>query len=192
MCAQDYLAAYILEDMASLAPRFERYYALLPRAHPNMPLFWPPRDVAALAPSHVHRALARARAGVAATYAAIAAAAPAFGAAHTLAEFEWAWATVSSRNFFIAGLHALVPLIDFANHGGPSAGALWDYDKEGRAFTVSTLRAHGAGEALLIDYGAHCNSYYLLYYGVRPQAAAGSGCACSSCCSIFKCIQRHV
>ena len=65
--AQDYITVLLLGDAAAGDSPWSPFYALLPAAHPDVPLFWPPHVLALAAPSHLAASVARARAHLDAT-----------------------------------------------------------------------------------------------------------------------------
>ena len=141
-----------------LSSQTEPYAATL--SAPDSPLLWPAGEpaLAALAGTRSAASVADRRSFVASLHASLGLALPASLLASALA-------LVLSRALSGGGTPlTLVPGLDLLNHASP-AGCSHRFDAERGEFTVTTARAHEAGEELCISYGLLCNDASLRLYG---------------------------
>jgi hypothetical protein len=102
----------------------------------------------------------------------------------------WALAVVTSRSFGFSGGHAMVPLVDMADHRDPDQGpnaevaALSDEGNDAAATATATAivlkatRDLSAGDPITITYGQHGPADTLLSYGFVSSSAPSSPGPC--------------
>ena len=162
----------LAERSRGAASPYHPYINLLPAQFtPPPPIFWPQEAVEGLQyPPLTAQLNKRCRwlvdfsAGALATPAA---AAPFAGQQVGSAELGWAMMAVSSRAFKVGGSagHALLPLIDMANHSQSPNCKVLPAGSNRRGKVLLTQTAVSAGDELCVSYGELQNDEFLLSYG---------------------------
>ena len=160
----------LAERAAGDASAFAPYIASLPMSLAGSPYFWDDgsEEMRLLVGTSLPSKIAEARVDTRFDYALIVEKYPIFGELHSLADWEWAYACVSSRVFNVeidgANTRALVPVADLFNHGREST-VTWFFDSTRRTFTIPSTRNIQKGSEIILSYGQKSNSDLLLHYG---------------------------
>lgn len=162
-----YLAIYVMWDRKNTASFYAPYYAILPEAYPNMPIFWSSEELQWLQGSYLLQQIEDRKTNIKADYDLIVSIAPEFNN-YSLEEFAWARMMVASRNFgiIVDGIRtdALVPYADMLNHSRPRQ-TRWAFDSRKRQFVIISMHPLHVGSQVFDSYGKKCNSRFLLNYG---------------------------
>ncbi len=179
--------ALLQERAKGASSEFGPYIATLPRAHPSLPIFWSPSDLARVSPSQNYADFCRKYFQTAALYAALHSgsgrkvlpfavdSAPSDTCPFTLQNFKWALAMAMSRQNNVpdargADTLAFVPLFDLCNH---EVGAqATHYDKGAQQLVCAAMRDYNEGEEFTMHYGPRPSFELVLYSGFAlPEGA---------------------
>jgi protein-histidine N-methyltransferase len=169
--AQSCLAAYLLEERRKSRSFWRPYIDTLPLSFPNVPFFFDQGDLALLKGSFTLEMIEDRTRSLREDFESLRQSVSGFS--HTHAEFAWAYAAVTSRNFGfkVQGrpVQALVPMADLLNHATPRETA-WGFDNDSGTFRMTALKNFSPGDAVHDSYGRKCNSRFFLNYGfVMPD-----------------------
>jgi histone-lysine N-methyltransferase SETD3 len=137
------LASYLLQEKAKgEASYWAPYLVTLPQQFKNMPIFFPPEDLAWLKGSMCIEKILERQDSLHLEYDNVCAAVPEF-AKFSYDEFVWARLVVITRIFGLTikgdKTDGLVPMADMLNHRRPRE-TKWTFDDSRNAFTITSLK----------------------------------------------------
>ena len=168
------LAAFLLHERADPRSFWKPYLDMLPASLPTFPLFFEARELDLLRGSSALDTIAERRARLREEHSLLRELVPAL-ADLSLADYSWARAVVTSRNFGVKidghKTRCMVPLADLLNHGTLHEVG-WSWSQEREAFELRALRAVPEGAPIRNSYGAKCNRRFFVNYGFAPEDPA--------------------